>query len=741
MRQKLFTKQIDDMLFKQYAMGNDLSKQKVVAKIFNPYGNGVYYLLNSDPNDPDYIWAIVDLFEVEVGSVSREDLQTIKVPPFGLNLERDMYFQPVNAQELLQRVMQGERFEKGGKINLGNVVEVKEPNYGYDDSYYVVSNKAGRDSDGFFISPTRARLKDVFEEEQLRKLYAEGGELQIVQDKGGESYLATADSTPNDITVKLADGGMMDRSDLQGLIGLNFQLDLEGRGGSSEHKIVDIRVTPAKYSRRDLTLITKEGGEDKIPFEKVDEFLNNDEVVLKDSKGESYAITLIDLFEPMVVRTQFEEQDFEYAKGGMVVTSIKDIPNFKQRLDEGKITYRGLGMGKVYNDFYNMAGESGTRIKVDGKEYFITKTEFDTFSRGSDGLMRIRFDAPHRKGYAKGGKIVGYEVEYEKLVDGERERDIKSFKTKEDAEAFAKENYGYVDNVYEGQYEMAKGGKTSGIEWDKDEDGYRTELGTFKINISPSTQKGYWNVYVSENKKSIGNEYDVYGIDNAKDKAYDIISNIYKMADGGMMAKGGFLDVAIPTNNEKEFKDEILKSDVYDIEFLKNIDSNGGKYAMYRTNPDSRKNYQYVKKLVAKYKGWVKNEYADGGKLRNGKDRYQKGDEGMYEGDAVRVVKLDNGSNIYVFDKIDDDDKVIGHGTAKREKFEKSFAYFPKRAKGGVTFDDKVTSISKRLLKGKKVSPKVQKDYGKTYDKKEALESAKRIVGAIRKKEMSKKKR
>jgi hypothetical protein len=62
-------------------------------------------------------------------------------------------------------------------------------------------------------------------------------------------------------------------------------------------------------------------------------------------------------------------------------------------------------------------------------------------------------------------------------------------------------------------------------------------------------------------------------------------------------------------------------------------------------------------------------------------------------------------------------------------------------AKGGVTFDDKVQSISKSLLKRKKVSPKVQKDYGKTYNKKEAIESAKRIAGSIRKKEMGKEKK
>ena len=97
---KLFTKAIDSQLFTQYSKGDDLQNQKVVAKIFNPYGRGTWYIINSDPNDPDYLWAIVDLFEVEVGSVSRTELETIKVPPFRLNLERDIYFTPVNAAKL-----------------------------------------------------------------------------------------------------------------------------------------------------------------------------------------------------------------------------------------------------------------------------------------------------------------------------------------------------------------------------------------------------------------------------------------------------------------------------------------------------------------------------------------------------------------------------------------------------------------------------------------------------------------
>ena len=117
---KLFTKEVDKQLFAQYPKGSDLENQMVVAKIFNPYGRGVWYLLNSDPEDPDYIWAIVDLFEPEMGSVSRSELQTVKVPPFGLGLERDIYFTPKPAKEVFEGVLRGERYEKGGSIASQN---------------------------------------------------------------------------------------------------------------------------------------------------------------------------------------------------------------------------------------------------------------------------------------------------------------------------------------------------------------------------------------------------------------------------------------------------------------------------------------------------------------------------------------------------------------------------------------------------------------------------------------------
>jgi hypothetical protein len=69
-------------------------------------------------------------------------------------------------------------------------------------------------------------------------------------------------------------------------------------------------------------------------------------------------------------------------------------------------------------------------------------------------------------------------------------------------------------------------------------------------------------------------------------------------------------------------------------------------------------------------------------------------------------------------------------------KEEISDLFEPTMARGGTTkFKDKVQSIKASLLKRKKVSPKVQKDYGKTYSPKEAEDSAKRIVGSMVKKE------
>ena len=102
---KLMTKEIQRKAEKQYEQGSDM-EQKVVAKYFNPAGRGTWYLMNTEPGS-DYAWGIVDLFEVEMGSFSIRELESIKLP-FGLTVERDRYFEPMKAKDVWDKLNRGE---------------------------------------------------------------------------------------------------------------------------------------------------------------------------------------------------------------------------------------------------------------------------------------------------------------------------------------------------------------------------------------------------------------------------------------------------------------------------------------------------------------------------------------------------------------------------------------------------------------------------------------------------------
>jgi hypothetical protein len=103
---KLMTRAIEKKARNQYPLGNDL-KQDVVAKFFDPSGSWTWYLMNQDPQDPDYLWGIVKGFEVEIGSFSLSELQAIK-GSFGLGIERDLYFTARPACEVLDKLSNGQ---------------------------------------------------------------------------------------------------------------------------------------------------------------------------------------------------------------------------------------------------------------------------------------------------------------------------------------------------------------------------------------------------------------------------------------------------------------------------------------------------------------------------------------------------------------------------------------------------------------------------------------------------------
>ena len=221
-----------------------------------------------------------------------------------------------------------------------------------------------------------------------------------------------------------------------------------------------------------------------------------------------------------------------YAKGG----EIADIQKMKKALIT-KAKSRGL-----YENF----GQKEVRVLEDKYGYTNNVRDFDNWAMNFDLSQMAYGGGVAFKPY---GKTKGkFKITY--LDGGEKQSEIretlemaidtanryKKYDEFSKIEVFDESGKkimadgGFMNNVY------AKGG---GIEWDKDSDSIRAEMGEFKIMITPQTQRGYYDVNVKANNKTIGNEYDVYGIDNAKNKAYEIISNSNKFADGGDMKNVG----------------------------------------------------------------------------------------------------------------------------------------------------------------------------------------------------------
>ena len=103
----LMTKEITQQAKKQYPLGADMEHQKIVAKFFDPCSQWTWYLMNEDPEDPNYLWGIVRGFEVETGSFSLSELTRIR-NRLGIGIERDMSFKPQPAIEVWEKLLKGE---------------------------------------------------------------------------------------------------------------------------------------------------------------------------------------------------------------------------------------------------------------------------------------------------------------------------------------------------------------------------------------------------------------------------------------------------------------------------------------------------------------------------------------------------------------------------------------------------------------------------------------------------------
>lgn len=92
---KLMTKEIEKKLLKCPMLSKDGqgTDAEVVVKYFNPYGAGTWLITEGEKQeDGDWVlFGLCHIFEWEWGTVLLSELENLKVPPFGLGIERDIY--------------------------------------------------------------------------------------------------------------------------------------------------------------------------------------------------------------------------------------------------------------------------------------------------------------------------------------------------------------------------------------------------------------------------------------------------------------------------------------------------------------------------------------------------------------------------------------------------------------------------------------------------------------------------
>lgn len=69
------------------------------VKLFTPVGRGSWFIAGFDP-DTGLAYGVADLFEREVGDIDLNELAAVRTRPFGLPIERDLYWTPQTIKEL-----------------------------------------------------------------------------------------------------------------------------------------------------------------------------------------------------------------------------------------------------------------------------------------------------------------------------------------------------------------------------------------------------------------------------------------------------------------------------------------------------------------------------------------------------------------------------------------------------------------------------------------------------------------
>jgi hypothetical protein len=852
---KLFTRDIDKKLFAQYQRGASLENQVVVAKIFNPYGAGRWYLLNSDPSDPDYLWAIVQINgEPETGSVSRKQLENIRVKPFNLPLERDLYFSPINALELYQGLLNGKIYKAGGMTEASENKEMllnqSEEFEHHAEELESAVKKADHIPAWVVAKSERAStdLSDIThyldgENEQREEMtereeeYADGGEVKWQDAQLGDSALVVSENKMGLIIkpygrkfhLRFPDGsektydaselkffGDMDDFDMGGKMATGGKLDV-GR----YYKTTDGRQVRYLGNTKDPEVGTFTSKADGVLKLRYDEIKGQDS--LFDEGGEvEEGVDLFEDYDDIPSNVQevldkysdaFEDGDykelekankelgkigytFEYGLDGQAYDLRKVGEKGKSEYMEkgGEISEYLSSRAEMFTDFdnaltkkevlefINLSKNSDKKYWIknsDGFSYFLYKGQLrqNDSTKGIFHATKIGTDKLHES--------LKYKIQQEYLYDYEKE-DLESLDAYQNLVKKEMKNKDWREYVKKNR---------SYFSVDDESDNFIQLTTRENGDVSSETYGEKDVVEARVILKNIKNKFP-----DTRGKIYDVDEFVYldlsideKMADGGIikpekpiekMTKLELMRFVSKIDMNKNFYPKttlagrVQAKNIYN-EYLERKNSkmvNGGQtdfgdfYNWSSKEVNNKFNSQFDEGFpIVKFVKDSINKVVESasGVLKNGKTVVFNVDSVEWkESDKMAsggiMEKGGEGSNLWVIYTKEWQKKpeiieefTATHKTAKNKltKLQRSKPnsdvvylmtdkisfyelYGDLMAMGGkVKFADKVKSIKSSLLKRKKVSPKVQKDYGKTYSPKEAEESAKRIVGAMTAKE------
>lgn len=647
---KLFTKADDKKLFAQYAKGSDLDNQDVVVKIFNPYGNGTWFIMNSDPDDPDYLWGIADLgYGAEIGSISRSELEKYK-NRFGLGFEKDFSFSPTNAKELYEGLRSGKFYEKGGSFDefiKKQIQTQKEKEKGesfkkfrvnvYEKGFPFVEPLY---TDNFVEAVNFARKK-IQEQRAYRStsetLWAVVDKFVPIEERRNViyPYSEIARFTESDLSnSKFEKGGKLTYNEIK----KRYEL-LEDLYNNENSKV-------------DYDQILKVGdviyGDDIVGYLRIKEEINDpkkgDYFIMQDRYNNKYGFYIVqsvrDLYSKQIFIKNVGVSEDKFLHSKELISLYKEIQFLKGRISlyeknpNDASNYHGIN----YQDYLSAKSELSElmeEFRIDSRN---EKIEFE-----DGGQLEMKF--------AKGGALeskIGKKVsEINALIEKAIDKDGDPIPVV-DSSGTWEEPMIYKPIIY-------KNGKLI-IE--------------------------YFEPYSGKTEKEIINK------SNMEFDGYETLLNIAKMYRKALRQKvitysnGGQINIDIPTELQSKMSERELKMyDSYvnhynemqdDLENLK-------KAKRRKDNEDVK----YYNRRIANRKYSIK----------------------------IIASELSKNENLKKY--------VIGL-QEESDDFEKG---------GKTTFKEKATAIAKKFV-GKKVEPKYQKEYGKTYDKKEAQEVGNKIAGS-----------